>query len=74
VPEDEKSLRLKELQALQDRHTQEKNSALEGTIQEVLVEGKSRISEQELTGRTRSWRIVNFKGAPELIGRLVRIE
>jgi len=74
VPESEKRRRLKELQALQDRHTQEKNSALEGSVQEVLVEGRSRNSEHDMMGRARSWRIVNFKGGPELIGRRVNVE
>jgi len=74
VPEAEKRQRLKELQALQDRHTQEKNTALEGSVQEVLVEGRSRDSEQDMMGRARSWRIVNFKGGPELIGKQVFVE
>lgn len=73
VPEAEKKQRLKELQALQDQHTQEKNFALEGTIQEVLVEGLSKNSEHDVMGRARSWRIVNFKGGPELIGKLVNV-
>jgi tRNA-2-methylthio-N6-dimethylallyladenosine synthase len=73
VPETEKRQRLKELQILQDRHTQEKNSALEGSVQEVLVEGPSRNSGRELTGRTSSWKIVNFEGHPELIGRMVPV-
>ncbi len=74
VPEAEKRNRLRELQALQDRHTQEKNSALEGSIQEVLVEGRSRNSVQDMMGRARSWKIVNFKGCPELIGQRVNVE
>jgi len=73
VPEAEKRLRLRELQALQDRHTQEKNTSLEGSIQEVLVEGQSRNSRQDVTGRTRSWKIVNFEGGSELIGRTVPV-
>ncbi|PKN10718.1 MAG: tRNA (N6-isopentenyl adenosine(37)-C2)-methylthiotransferase MiaB [Deltaproteobacteria bacterium HGW-Deltaproteobacteria-7] len=74
VPENEKAQRLKELQALQDRHTQEKNSAMEGSLQEVLVEGKSKNSGHDMMGRTRSWKIVNFKGGPELIGKRVNVE
>jgi tRNA-2-methylthio-N6-dimethylallyladenosine synthase len=70
VPEPEKRQRLKELQALQDQHTQEKNSALEGSCQEVLVERLSKNSECDLMGRTR---IVNFKGNPELIGKRIRV-
>jgi tRNA-2-methylthio-N6-dimethylallyladenosine synthase len=74
VPEDEKKQRLKELQALQDQHTQEKNSMLEGSCQEVMVEGRSKNSEHDIMGRARSWRIVNFRGGPELIGKLVKVE
>jgi tRNA-2-methylthio-N6-dimethylallyladenosine synthase len=74
VPEAEKRQRLKDLQVLQDRHTQEKNTALEGCVQEVLVEGPSRNSAQDVTGRTRSWRIVNFKASPALIGKKVLVK
>ena len=74
VPEAEIKQRLKELQTLQDRHTQEKNTALEGSVREVLVEGRSRNSEHDMMGRARSWRIVNFKGGPELIGNRVNVE
>ena len=74
VPEDEIKQRLKELQTLQDRHTQEKNTALEGSVREVLVEGRSRNSEHDMMGRARSWRIVNFKGGPELIGNRIKVE
>ncbi len=74
VPETEKTERLKELQALQDQHTQEKNSALEGSVQEVMVESRSRNSEHDIMGRTRSWKIVNFKGGLELIGGKVNVE
>ena len=74
VPEAEKRQRLKDLQALQDRHTQEKNTALEGHVEEVLVEGPSRNSAQDVTGRTRSWKIVNFKGSPALIGKKVLVK
>jgi len=73
VPEAEKSRRLKELQSLQDRHTQEKNSTLAGSIQEALVEGRSKNSAQDMSGRTRSWKIVNFPGGPELAGKLVNV-
>lgn len=74
VPEDEKNQRLKDLQALQNRHTQEKHTALEGSVQKVLVEGLSKNSGQDMTGRARSWKIVNFKGGPELLGKLVNVK
>jgi tRNA-2-methylthio-N6-dimethylallyladenosine synthase len=74
VPKEEKNRRLNALQALQNRHTQEKHSALEGSIQEVLVEGRSKNSEQDMMGRARSWKIINFKGKPDQIGKLVYVE
>jgi len=65
--------RLKQLQMLQDQHTLEKNIALENTKQEILVEGGSKNSESDLMGRTSSWKIVNFKGELELIGKMVNV-
>ena len=74
VDEEEKLRRLEELQMLQDQHTLEKNKALEGSKQKLLVEGKSKNSDSDLMGRTSSWRIVNFKGEMELIGKLVDVK
>ncbi len=55
-----KSERLKLLQDRQGRITTEKNAALVGTKAAVLVEGRSKTREDELTGRTQCNRIVNF--------------
>lgn len=66
--------RLKQLQMLQDQHTLEKNIALENTKQEILVEGRSKNSESDLMGRTGSWKIVNFEGELELIGKMVNVK
>ena len=74
VEECEKLKRLEQLQMLQDQHTLKKNTALESSKQELLVEGKSKNSENDLMGRTSSWRIVNFKGELELIGKLVDVK
>jgi tRNA-2-methylthio-N6-dimethylallyladenosine synthase len=74
IEEGEKQRRLKQLQALQDMHTLEKNTELEGSCQELLIEGKSKNSENELMGRASSWRIVNFKGKQELVGKLVDVK
>ena len=74
IEECEKQRRLKQLQALQDMHTLEKNTELEGSCQELLIEGKSKNSESELMGRASSWKIVNFKGNPELVGKLVDVK
>ena len=45
-----------------------------GTIQSILVEGKSKKNPNELRGRTENNRVVNFKGTDDLIGQFVDIE
>jgi tRNA-2-methylthio-N6-dimethylallyladenosine synthase len=74
IDEEEKQRRLKQLQALQDQQTLEKNMELEGSRQELLIEGRSKNSDYDLMGRTRSWKIVNFKGRSELVGNLVEVK
>jgi tRNA-2-methylthio-N6-dimethylallyladenosine synthase len=73
VNPDEKRKRLIEIQALQDRHTQEKNDTLVGKIVEVLVEGSSRKTSRDVMGRTRTHKIVNFTGGRDLVGKTVRV-
>ena len=73
IDECEKQQRLKFLQTLQDKHTLEKNTELEDSCQEILVEGKSKNSANDLTGRTRSWKIVNFKAEQELAGKSIAV-
>ena len=74
VTENEKLRRLEEVQALQNKHTMEKNTALEGSVQKLLVEGKSKNSERDLMGRTSSMKIVNFEGESDLAGQLVDVK
>ena len=73
IDECEKQRRLKFLQTLQDKHTLEKNTQLEGSRQELLIEGKSKNSGNDLMGRTRSWKIVNFKGEQESENKLANV-
>ena len=68
-----KSARLTELQALQEEHTEERNKALEGQMLDVLVEGPSKSSKDDLTGRTRSNKIVNFKHREMAMGETVPV-
>jgi len=74
VDERVKGIRLMELQALQERHTLDSNRSLEGRTEEVLVEGFSRNSGKDVTGRTRSNRIVNFPGSNALIGKTLPVK
>jgi tRNA-2-methylthio-N6-dimethylallyladenosine synthase len=45
-----------------------------GSIQSVLVDGVSRKSETQVSGRTENNRVVNFTGDKELIGQFVDVE
>ncbi|PIP08014.1 MAG: tRNA (N6-isopentenyl adenosine(37)-C2)-methylthiotransferase MiaB [Syntrophobacterales bacterium CG_4_8_14_3_um_filter_49_14] len=65
--------RLQALQSLQEKHTLERNRALEGRIEDVLVEGVSKKMPDEMVGRTRSNKIVNFRGKKGLIGKTVSV-
>ncbi|GAB6184404.1 tRNA (N6-isopentenyl adenosine(37)-C2)-methylthiotransferase MiaB [Thermodesulfovibrio hydrogeniphilus] len=58
INEELKSQRLTEILKIQDKITELKNKRLEGTIQEVLVEGKD--EEGFTTGRTRTNKIVKI--------------
>jgi tRNA-2-methylthio-N6-dimethylallyladenosine synthase len=74
VPRDIALGRLKLLQETQKAITIKKNRAMEGSIAEVLVEGLSKNSKKDLTGRTRSNRIVNFAGKEDMIGKLTYVK
>jgi len=50
------------------------NQQMVGTVQSVLVDGISRKSETQVTGRTENNRKVNFTGDKKLIGRFVDVE
>ena len=65
--------RLKILQSLQNEHTLERNKALIGKIEEILVEGFSKNSREDVTGKTRTNKIVNFAGHSELVGNTVPV-
>lgn len=60
---------------LQNKISLEKNEALSGTVQEVLVEGSSRTDEKIWTGRTRTGKIVLWPHQNgEQIGDLAQIK
>ncbi|MDU2544274.1 MAG: tRNA (N6-isopentenyl adenosine(37)-C2)-methylthiotransferase MiaB, partial [Klebsiella sp.] len=42
--------------------------------QRILVEGTSRKSLMELSGRTENNRVVNFEGTPDMVGKFVDVE
>lgn len=73
VPDEVKKQRNAKLLALQERIGRKKNEALEGGLVEVLVEGVSPRDPDRYIGRTAYNQIVAFPGAPEWIGRFVKV-
>jgi tRNA-2-methylthio-N6-dimethylallyladenosine synthase len=71
TPQSLKLERLRRLQAATDAHAQRISQAMVGSMQRVLVEGPSRKDPAEFAGRTENNRVVNFAGAPRLVGQLV---
>ncbi len=74
VSEEVKNNRFGRLIALQNRIGKEINEELEGQELEVLVEGLSKNSVSTYTGRTRTNKIVNFKGHKDMIGKLITVK
>ena len=66
--------RLRHFQNIQKSITLAKNREMEGKRVEILVEDTSKNSEEELTGRTRTNKIVNFKGNRDMINKLVEVD
>jgi tRNA-2-methylthio-N6-dimethylallyladenosine synthase len=73
TPHEVKLRRLQALQAAIDTNIRAISARRVGTLQRILVEGVSKRDADELMGRTECNRVVNFKGAPRLIGQLVNV-
>ena len=73
VPEEEKIRRLNELIALQTEISAEQNKKDEGKEFDVLVEGFSKRSREQLCGRTEQNKMVVFDKAGHHIGETVRV-
>ena len=73
VPEDVKARRLTELQNLQAEITLRKNLDEIRRIRDVLVEGTSKASKEQSTGRAQQNRVVNLDNPDVPAGRIVRL-
>lgn len=73
IPEEEKIRRLNELIALQTEISAQRNKEDEGREFEVLVEGFSKRSREQLCGRTEQNKMVVFNKAGHHIGERVRV-
>lgn len=74
VPEEVKAERFQRLQELQRRIQRQRYERYRGRTVEVLVEGTSARSDQDLTGHTRCQKVVNFPGDRQLIGTLAQVK
>ena len=74
VPEEEKIRRLNELIALQTEISAQQNKKDEGKEFDVLVEGFSKRSRDQLCGRTEQNKMVVFDKAGHHIGETVRVK
>ena len=73
IPQNVKKDRLTKVQTLQRDISLAKNRRCIGSIEEIVVDGPSRLRNGQLMGRTRSNRIVNVIGPENLVGRLTPV-
>ena len=73
IPEEVKVRRLGEIIALQSRLSAQANARCVGREVEVLVEGTSKRSREQLFGRTEQGRVVVFDRGQHHVGDLVRV-
>ena len=71
TPAGVKSARLSRLQKRIEEQAQAIGQAMVGSVQRVLVEGRSKKDATELAGRTDNNRVVNFVGGPAGSARLI---
>ncbi|BAB06091.1 tRNA (N6-isopentenyl adenosine(37)-C2)-methylthiotransferase MiaB [Halalkalibacterium halodurans] len=74
VPMEVKRERLARLNALVNDISAQKNLEYQDKVVEVLVEGESKKDPNILAGRTRTNRLVNFKGPKSVIGDIVYVK
>ena len=73
TPLDVKKQRLATLQQDIATRAERFSHAMVGAVQRVLVEGASRKSERQMSGRTENNRVVNFDGGSDLVGCFVDV-
>lgn len=74
ISQEDKKARLQSLNDLINRQFLSAHKKYEGKIVEVLCEGTSKNDESVLAGYTRTNKLVNFKGEPDSIGKLVQVK
>jgi tRNA-2-methylthio-N6-dimethylallyladenosine synthase len=74
VSNEEKVRRFKELVKALEVNFEKHANEMVGTIQKVLVDGPSKKNKDILSGYTESNKVVNFKGSPDLIGKIINVK
>lgn len=73
VPENLKTERIQRLLKTQELITLKRNQSLEGSVQEILIEGPSDTDPEMLMGRTRTNKIVNIRNSGEREGTMLTV-
>lgn len=73
TPDSVKRERLKRLQSVINGNAKKISETMLGSTQTVLVEGTSKKSDREMTGRSENMRFVNFPGDQRMIGQFVDV-
>ena len=74
ISEEIKHKRFDKLKELVESQIEDNNKKYVGTIQKVLVEGKSKNNPNMLTGRTDTNKVVNFEGDEKLIHKIIDLK
>lgn len=74
IPEDVKHERFNRLVDLVNTISAKKNAAYEGRFEKVLVEGSSKNNDATYTGRTDGFKLINFEGTEEMVGKIVDVQ
>lgn len=74
IPEEIKHERFNRLVELVNEISARKNAAYVGKTVKVLVDGPSKNNSAALGGRTEGFKLINFEGPQDLIGKLVDVE
>ena len=74
ISEDIKHKRFDRLKQLVESQISERNKEYVGTVQKILVEGRSKTNDNMLTGRSDSNKVVILEGCDELVGKMVEIK
>ena len=73
IPENVKHERFNKLVEVINRISAEKNAEYVGRIEKVLVDGPSKTNSRTYGGRTETFKLVNFQGTPEMVGKIVDV-